>query len=133
MLLWRDFIYTEICEGYARKSSKLFYISAPKVEQYYLQSLTYLARVNIKNNSSHDFAAYIFTSQHASNNVFSQEEYTLMLVWGLWSVLYAVLVLILIPLSCFTMLKHIPGRIILHIVCILIAVYAFITILRIYR
>jgi hypothetical protein len=64
---------------------------------------------------------------------FSQEEYTLMLVWGLWSVLYAVLVLILIPLSCFTMLKHIPGRIILHIVCILIAVYAFITILRIYR
>jgi hypothetical protein len=56
-----------------------------------------------------------------------------MLVWGLWSVLYAVLVLILIPLSCFTMLKHIPGRIILHIVCILIAVYAFITILRIYR
>jgi hypothetical protein len=65
--------------------------------------------------------------------LFSQEEYTLMLVWGLWSVLYAVLVLILIPLSCFTMLKHIPGRIILHIVCILIAVYAFITILRIYR
>jgi hypothetical protein len=52
MLLWRDFIYKEICEGYARKSSKWFYNSAPKVEQYYLQSLTYLTRVNIKYNSS---------------------------------------------------------------------------------
>jgi hypothetical protein len=38
MLLWRDFIYTENCRGYARKSSKLFCNSAPKVEQYYLPS-----------------------------------------------------------------------------------------------
>ncbi len=37
MLLCRDYIYTEICGGYSRKSSKLFYNSAPKVEQYYLQ------------------------------------------------------------------------------------------------
>ncbi len=33
MLLWRDFMYTEICGGYAIKSSKLFFNSAPKVEQ----------------------------------------------------------------------------------------------------
>jgi hypothetical protein len=39
MLLWRDFIYTENCRGYARKSSKLFCNSAPKVEQYYLPSV----------------------------------------------------------------------------------------------
>ncbi len=62
MLLRRDFIYTEIRRGYARKSSKLFYNSAPKVEQFYLQSLTYLTRVNIEYNSSHDFAAYYYIS-----------------------------------------------------------------------
>jgi hypothetical protein len=50
MLLWRNFICKETCGGYARKSSKLFYISAPKVEQ----CLTCLARVNIK---------YIFFTQ----------------------------------------------------------------------
>jgi hypothetical protein len=35
--------------------------SAPKVEQYYLylQSITCLARVNIKYNSSHGFAVFI--------------------------------------------------------------------------
>jgi hypothetical protein len=33
---------TEICGEHAKKSSKWFYNSAPKVEQYYLQSLTCL-------------------------------------------------------------------------------------------
>jgi hypothetical protein len=33
-VLWRDFICTEICGGDAKKSSKWFYNSAPKVEQY---------------------------------------------------------------------------------------------------
>ncbi len=36
----RLYLYTEICGGYVRKSSKFFYNSAPKVEQYYLQSFT---------------------------------------------------------------------------------------------
>jgi hypothetical protein len=36
--------------------------SAPKVEKYYLQSLTYLTRVSIKYNSSHDFAVYNYIS-----------------------------------------------------------------------
>jgi hypothetical protein len=44
-----------ICGGYARKSTKLFYNSAPKVEQYYLQSITCLA------NSSHGFAVFIYS------------------------------------------------------------------------
>ncbi len=44
----------------------LFYNSAPKVEQYYLQSLTYLTRVNIKYNSSHDFAAYYYFATAAA-------------------------------------------------------------------
>jgi hypothetical protein len=32
-VLWRDFLCTEICGGDAKKSSKWFYNSAPKVEQ----------------------------------------------------------------------------------------------------
>jgi hypothetical protein len=60
----RLYVYrTEICVGYAIKSFKWFYNSAPKEEQYYpLQSLAYLTRVNIKYNSSHDFAAYYYIS-----------------------------------------------------------------------
>jgi hypothetical protein len=61
-VLWRDFIRTEICGGDAKKSSKWFYNSAPKVEQYYLQSLTCLARVHIKYTSSHGYAVYNFIS-----------------------------------------------------------------------
>jgi hypothetical protein len=61
-VLWRDFICTEICGGDAKKSSKWFYTSAPKVEQYYLQSLTRLARVLIKNISADGYAAYYFIS-----------------------------------------------------------------------
>jgi hypothetical protein len=56
-VLWRDFICTEICGRYAKKSFKWFYNSAPQVEQYYLQLFTSLARVYIKYTSSHDFAA----------------------------------------------------------------------------
>jgi hypothetical protein len=48
MLLWRDFMYTEICGGYSSKSSKLFFNNARKVELSYLQSFTCLARVQIK-------------------------------------------------------------------------------------
>jgi hypothetical protein len=62
-VLWREFICTEICGGYVKKSSKWFYNSAPKVEEHYLQSFTCLSHVHIKYNSSHDFAAYYFISQ----------------------------------------------------------------------
>jgi hypothetical protein len=41
-------ICTVICGEEAKKSSKWFYNSAPKVEQYYFQSLTSLACVHIK-------------------------------------------------------------------------------------
>jgi hypothetical protein len=47
---------------YGKKSSKWFYNSAPMEEQYYLQSLTCLARVHIKYTSSHGYAAYYFIS-----------------------------------------------------------------------
>jgi hypothetical protein len=61
--LWRDFVCAEICGGDAKKSSKWFENSAPKVDQYYLQSFTSLARVFIKYTSSHDFASYYFISR----------------------------------------------------------------------
>jgi hypothetical protein len=44
------------------KSASRLYLSAPKVEWYHLQSLTYLTRENIKYNSSHDFGAYYYIS-----------------------------------------------------------------------
>jgi hypothetical protein len=76
MLLWQDFIFTEICGGYARKSSKLFYNSAPKVEQYYLQSTTCLARVNIRYNSSHGFAVFIHLATVSYFMSISHEAHT---------------------------------------------------------
>ncbi len=54
-------ICTVICGGEAKKSSKWFQNSAPKVEQYYLQSLTCLARVHIKYTSPYTTLLLIST------------------------------------------------------------------------
>jgi hypothetical protein len=71
-------LFTEICGGYAKKSFKWIYYSAPKVEQHYLQSITCLAGVNIKYNSAHGFAVFIHLATRSYINgtqfLFSFEE-----------------------------------------------------------
>ncbi len=63
-IMARLYVYTEICGGYARKSSELFYNSAPKVEQYYLQNLTY-SLVWTPNTILHTTSMPIITSQQS--------------------------------------------------------------------
>lgn len=62
-----------------------------------------------------------------------QDEYALLLVWLCWSVIFTLFVIILIPMSVFTLLRHIPARIILHSASLLASLWSLVNIIRIYR
>ncbi len=57
----------KIPQGDANKSANRFDIYAPKVEECHLHSITCLAGVNIKYNSSHDFFAYFLLATLLKN------------------------------------------------------------------
>jgi len=62
-----------------------------------------------------------------------QQEYSLLLVWMCWGLLYAVLTAIVIPLSLFSLLRYIPARVIIHATSLLSMIWSFYTIFRVYR
>ena len=65
--------------------------------------------------------------------VFRQQEYVVVLCWVLWSLVHMVVMILLIILSCFTVLPYIPARIILHLACGLLSLWAGLVMLRVYQ
>lgn len=61
------------------------------------------------------------------------EEYAVVLCWVCWSVIMAVIQIVLCFVSSFTVLKFIPARLTLHILSLLFAVWGTSVMLRVYR
>ena len=50
----------------------------------------------------------------------------------MWSVVHILVMILLVILSCFTVLPYIPARVVLHIICAVISVISALVMLRVY-
>ena len=62
---------------------------------------------------------------------FSQQEYVVVLCWVLWSAVHLLIMILLVVLSCFTVLPYVPARLLLHIVCAAVSIISALVMMKV--
>ena len=62
-----------------------------------------------------------------------QQEYAVVLCWVIWCFIHTVVMVVLAVLSFFTLLRHIPARVILHLLAAALALWSSTVMYRLYR
>eukprot|EP00092_Neocalanus_flemingeri_P000782 GFUD01000832.1.p1 GENE.GFUD01000832.1~~GFUD01000832.1.p1 ORF type:complete len:167 (+),score=39.01 GFUD01000832.1:197-697(+) len=91
--------------------------------------------------ASENLAACLVYISHSINILSSalaafallQQEYAVVLCWAVWCCIHTLVMVVLTILSFFTLLRHIPTRVILHIISALLSLWSITVMLRCYR
>lgn len=62
-----------------------------------------------------------------------QEEWSVVVLWLIWGVLYSLVHVLLIPFSWLSILKHRMARVFLVIIALLLMIWSIVTIAKAYR
>ena len=75
----------------------------------------------------------LFIQNSTNPVVCRQQEYAVVLCWVIWCFIHTVVMVVLAVLSFFTLLRHIPARVILHLLAAALALWSSTVMYRLYR
>ena len=55
----------------------------------------------------------------------------MVLCWVLWSAVHLLIMILLVVLSCFTVLPYVPARLLLHIVCAAVSIISALVMMKV--